>query len=95
MIVSSAFLSLSSQTATPHLQAVAWNGMQSRILNHSHFKLSEDQKTITFKVSGVYQVHCRLAHTLNSQCLTLQIDGADAAQCPQHNENPGFQIFAQ
>jgi hypothetical protein len=58
---SSAVLSLSSKTSFQGTGLVTWDGNQPRIASSSHYRISQDGKSITFVDHGVYQISCRLA----------------------------------
>lgn len=91
------YLSLSSQQSCSNQQYVVWNGQHTgRHLLSSQFTLSPDNARVTFSKAGLYQIHVRLAQTnsLNSQYLSLQLNGSDIAQCVQV-DGGGYQNTAQ
>jgi hypothetical protein len=90
-----AFLSLTSSTPTAYQQIVPWNGPKG-LQTSSHFDISADNRTISIKHRGVYQIHCRLGQSSNGNghCIGLLIDGAEIAQCLQSDAN-NYQNTAQ
>ena len=84
----SAFLSLTSASATNNQQIVAWNGPKG-LVSASHFTISADSRTITLTQGGVYQIHCRLgqSNNANGQHLGILINGVEVAQCLQSDGN--------
>ena len=54
------YASLCSQSATAAGQLVTWNGVDPCMVGEVHFARSDDQKSLTIRTRGVYQVHCRL-----------------------------------
>ncbi len=79
-----AFLSLTSVHTTANQQIVVWKG-PSGLFSASHFAISDDARTVTVKQRGVYQIHCRLGQSNNTNCqhLGILINGTEIAQCLQ------------
>ena len=83
------YLSLGSDVAAGNQGLVPWNsplhsGRSAQSVN-SHFEISDDFKTIIFRVGGVYHINCRLAQQNqgNAQFLSILVDGQAVAQSPQ------------
>lgn len=88
-ITAPAFLTISSTVACGQQQMVTWNAPSPKLIPESHFILSADQKQVTIKRAGIYQVYVRLAgcNASNSQSLGLQVNGVEVAQCTQSDAN--------
>jgi len=89
------YLSISSKTSCAHNQMVSWDG-DGPIASASHYKVSEDFKQVTILKPGVYQINVRLSGSNNSsgQCLGLQLNGVDMANCFQ-SDGSCYQNTAQ
>jgi len=89
IMVTPAYISLSSQNACGNQQIVIWNGVKPYYITPSHFTLSPDFTRITFVKGGLYQIHVRLGGTNsgNTQHLGLQVNGVEYAQCVQADGN--------
>lgn len=90
------FFSVSSQTACGHLQIVQWDAPAPREIPETLFQISADNRQVTILKTGVYQVYVRLGgnNTSNSNFVSLQLNGVDAAQCTQSDAN-GYQNSPQ
>jgi hypothetical protein len=68
---------------------VQWDGPAPREIPESLFQISPDHRQVTILRAGVYHVYVRLAgnSTYNGYSLSLQLNGADIAQCTQSDGN--------
>jgi hypothetical protein len=92
-----AFLSVSSVAACAQNQIVTWNAEAPREITASHFALSDDNKQVTIRVAGVYQVQVRLAVTNSGNSyhtVVLKVNDEDVAGCIQSDAN-GYQNTPQ
>jgi hypothetical protein len=81
----SRLFSVSSKTACGQNQIVQWDALAPRDIPAHCFRLSEDNRQVTVLKAGMYQVYVRVGGQNNSNgySLSLQLNAADIAQCPQ------------
>ncbi len=78
-----AFLSLDSISACSGGNNVTWNEVAgARMITASHFELSADQRSVTVKVPGVYQVQCRLTASPERAAASMVGPGFTSAARP-------------